>query len=146
MKWVMFLFGALLVVPSLSWGALDEARAEPNLEKRSALAMDNAVAAMKEIRPAYNAGDLDKVRAKAQEIEESVGLAYDSLEKTGKDPRRSPRWFKRAEIESHELLRSLDALQREMGFQDRPILDKTKEKVQQVHEDLLTGLMAGKRK
>jgi hypothetical protein len=135
-----------LVAAGPVWGNLDAARAEPNLEKRSALAMDNALAAVKDIRPAYNAGDLEKVRAKAREVEESVGLAYDSLEQTGKNPRRSPRWFKRAEIESNELLRSLDALQRDMSFQDRSILDQTKEKVQQVHEDLLTGLMGGKKK
>jgi hypothetical protein len=135
-----------LVAAGRVWGNLDEARAEPNLGKRSALAMDNALAAVKDIRPAYNAGDLEKVRAKAREVEESVGLAYDSLEQTGKNPRRSPRWFKRAEIESNELLRSLDALQRDMRFEDRSILDQTKEKVQQVHEDLLTGLMGGKKK
>jgi hypothetical protein len=136
----------LLMAAGRAWGTLDEARAEPNLGKRSALAMDNAVAALKEVRAAYNAGDLEKVRAKAREVEESVGLAYDSLEKTGKDPRRSPRWFKRAEIESNELLRNLDAVQRDMNFEDRPILDQTKEKVQQVHEDLLTGLMGGKKR
>jgi hypothetical protein len=126
--------------------ALDEARAETNLDKRSVLAMDNAVAALKDLRAAYNTGDLQKVKDKANEIEESVDLSYDSLEKTHKDPRRSPRWFKHAEIESSELLRSLESMQHDMSVEDRPILDKTRERVQQVHDDLLSGLMGGKRK
>ena len=33
-----------------------------------------------------------------------------------------------------------------MGFNDRPMLEKVKAKVQQVHDDLLVGLMEGKRK
>jgi hypothetical protein len=33
-----------------------------------------------------------------------------------------------------------------MSLDDRAILEKTKEKVQQVHDDLLAGLMGGKRK
>ena len=136
----------LLVAARPAWGALDEARAEPNLEKRSALAMDNAVAALREARMAYNAGDLARTSAKAKEIEESVDLAYASLEKTGKDPRRSPRWFKHAEIRSNELLRSLATFEHDMSFDDRAILEKTKERVQQVHDSLLAGLMGGKRK
>jgi hypothetical protein len=150
---IMRLLAHTLLLPAilLLWAGsvratLDEARAEPNLEKRSVLALDNAVAALKEVRSAYNASDLPKAKEKAQEIEESVDLAYTSLEMTGKDPRRSPRWFKRAEMECNELLRSIDTLQHDMSFEDRPILDKTKGKVQQVHDDLLTGLMGGKRK
>ena len=37
-------------------------------------------------------------------------------------------------------------LEHEMGFTDRPMLEKLKAKVQQVHDDLLVGLMEGKRK
>jgi hypothetical protein len=86
------------------------------------------------------------VTAKAAEVQESAELAFASLEKTGKDPRKSPKWFKRAEIESRDLLRSIETLERDMSFDDRVILEKAKEKVQQVHDDLLKGLMEGKRK
>lgn len=146
MKYRALVFGALLMAARLVGASLDEARAEPNLDKRSVLAMTNAVAALKDMRAAYNSGDLAKVKTKAQEVEDSVELAYDSLEKTGKDPRRSPRWFKHAEIQSSELLRSIDSVQREMSLEDRPLLDKTKDRVQHVHDDLLNGLMGGKRK
>ena len=80
------------------------------------------------------------------EIQDSAALCFTSLMQTGKDPRRSPRWFKRAEIESRDLLRSLETLQHDMSVSDRDVLDKAKLKVQQIHDDLLTGLMEGKRK
>jgi hypothetical protein len=66
--------------------------------------------------------------------------------KTGKDPRKSPKWFKQAEIETRSLLRRIETLQQQMSFSDRELLDKTKAKVQQVHDDLLVGLMEGKHK
>jgi hypothetical protein len=145
MRWIMA--GAfLLLVAGVSLADLDQARAEPNLEKRSKLALDNAVAALKEAREAYKAGDMQKVTAKASEVQESAELAFTSLVKTGKDPRKSPKWFKRAEIESRDLLRSIETLEHDMSLDDRVILEKAKEKVRQVHDDLLTGLMEGKRK
>ena len=143
-----YLFLVLLAVGAADRlrASLDEARAEPNLEKRSALALNNAVAALKDLRAAYDASDLTTCAAKAREIQESVAMAYDSLEKTGKNPRRSPRWFKHAEIETSELLRSINTLQQDMRYEDRSILDETKEVVERVHDKLLTGLIEGKRK
>jgi hypothetical protein len=145
MRWIVAV-ALFLLAAGVSLADLDPARAEPNLEKRSKLALDNAVAALKEAREAYNAGDTQKVTAKAAEVQESAELAFASLEKTGKDPRKSPKWFKRAEIESRDLLRSIETLEHDMSFDDRVILEKAKEKVQQVHDDLLKGLMEGKRK
>ena len=145
MRWIVA--GALfLLAAGISPADLDPARAEPNLEKRSKLALDNAVAALKEAREAYNAGDMQKVTAKASEVQESAEMAFTSLVKTGKDPRKSPKWFKRAEIETRDLLRSIETLEHDMSFDDRVILEKAKERVQQVHDDLLKGLMEGKRK
>jgi len=125
---------------------LKQAMAEPNLEKRSKLALDNAYAALKEARAAYDEGDLDRVRRKIEETSASVDLADESLRQTGKDPRRSPKWFKRAEMETRELSRRIDGFQQEMSYTDRPMLEQLKTKVQQVHEGLLTGLMEGKHK
>ncbi len=125
---------------------LKTALAERDLGRRSKLALENAGAAMKAARESYQKGDNAALAAAAQEIEDSVGLAWDSLESTGKNPRKSPRWFKQAEIETRNLLKKLDSLQHDMGFEDRPVLDKAKARLQQVHDDLLTGLMEGKSK
>ncbi len=125
---------------------LKRALAEPNLEKRSKLAMDNAKAAYQSAREAYQKGDLDQVKALASEIEESVQLVLQSLEQTGKNPRSSPRYFKSAEQETSQLARRIQGFQEEMSYTERPMLDETKARVQEVHDKLLLGLMEGKKK
>ena len=139
---------ALGLVPasSLLHADLKAALAERDLGRRSKLALDNAGAALKAAREAYQKGDNPALAAAAREFQESVDLAWDSLESTGKNPRKSPRWFKPAEIETRNLLKKLDTLQHDMGFEDRPVLDKAKARLQKVHDDLLTGLMEGKSK
>ena len=137
---------AVGLVPAELHADLDKAKAEPNLEKRSALALANAAAAFQTARAAYQKGDIDAVAAAAAEIQESVDLAYTSLTQTGKNPRKSPKWFKKAEIQTRDLARKLDSLEQEMSFTERPILARVRAKVQQVHDDLLVGLMEGKKK
>jgi hypothetical protein len=125
---------------------LKPALAESNLGKRSKLALDNAAVALKAAREAYGKGDNEKVAVVVEEIRQSVDLAYDSLMQTGKNPRNSPRWFKPAEISTRDLSKKLDTFQRDMDYADRAMLDKLKARVQQVHDELLLGLMEGKRK
>jgi len=137
----------LIVLVSASWcGDLQQARAEPNLEKRARLALENAATRLQAAREAYQKDDTAGVSANAAELQESVDLAFTSLNETHKDPRRSPKWFKYAEIQTRDLLRKLDTFQRDMSFQDRGLLEKVKEDVQQVHDKLLLGLMEGKPK
>ena len=125
---------------------LDAVRAEANLEKRSKLALDNAASARRSAREAYQAGDTATVTAKTDEIGESVDLAYNSLTETGKNPRKSPKWFKHAEMETRELTRRLEDFAQQMNYNDRAILDKIRARVEQVHDELLTGLMEGRKK
>jgi len=136
----------LISTPGLLPADLKIALNERDLGKRSKLALDNAGVALKEAREAYQQGDNKALAAAAQEIEDSVSLAWDSLESTGKNPRKSPRWFKHAEIETRNLLKKLDTLQRDLPFEDRPVLDKAKARIQKVHDDLLKGVMEGKGK
>src|SRR5215831_1235964 len=121
---------ALTTVGSLR-ADLSKARSEPNLEKRSQLALENAQVEYRAARDAYNKGDNQQTVTAISEIQESVTLAVTSLRQTGKDPRRSPKYFKKAEIETRDLLRKLEGFQHEMGYEDRPMLDKLKENVQQ---------------
>jgi hypothetical protein len=124
---------------------LKRAMAEPNLEKRSALALENAAAALRSAREAYEKGDNDQVAKAAAEVLESVNLAATSLEESGKNPRRSP-WFKKAEISTRDLSRRIQDFQDQMSYFDRPLLDKLKARVQEVHEELLLGVMEGRKK
>jgi len=137
---------AIGLFPAFLHADLKQAMAEPNLEKRSKLALDNAVAAYQVARTAYQNGENDRVTAAITEIQESVDLADNSLTQTGKNPRKSPKWFKKAEIETRDLLRKLESFQQEMSFTERPMLDKAKARVQEVHDSLLLGLMEGKKK
>ena len=137
----------LLLLPAAVLRAdLAQVKAEPNLEKRSKLALDHAESTLKAARAAYAAGDSDKTKALISEVRESVELAGNSLNETGKNPRKSPKYFKRAEIETRALLKKIEAFQDEMNVSDRPTLDPLRAKVQQVHDDLLMGIMEGKRK
>jgi hypothetical protein len=127
-----------------AWADLAAARAEQNPERRAKLALENAGAALTASRRSYENGDIEKAGVLAAEIGESVSLAYDSLVSTGKNPRKSPRWFKYAEIQTRDLLRRLDTFNLDLSATDRPLLGKVKETVLEVHDRLLHGLMEGK--
>jgi len=135
---------ALCAAPA--WADLAAARAEQNPERRARLALDNAAAALTAARHSYENGDIQTAGALAAEIGESAALAYDALVSTGKNPRKSPRWFKYAEIRTRDLLRRLDTFSLDMSATDRPLLGKVKETVLEVHDHLLQGLMEGKAK
>jgi hypothetical protein len=136
----------MLLLAGAARADLKAARAERDLGKRSKLALDNADANLKQARTAFQHGDTAALTAAVAEMRESVDLAHDSLKSTGKDPRRSPKWFKHAEIETRDLLRKVETLQQDLSFQDRAILDDLKTRLQQVHDELLLGLMEGKKK
>ena len=135
----------LLLSGSALRADLKRAMAEQNLEKRSGLALENASAALKGARSAYDKGDNEEVAKDAAEVLESVELAFTSLSQSGKNPRRSD-WFKKAEISTRDLIRRIEAFQEQMSYMDRPMLDKLKARVQQVHDQLLLGVMEGRKK
>jgi hypothetical protein len=144
----LLLFTLMLAAggPAVLRADLKQVKAEPNLEKRSKLALDLAESTLKEARTVYGNGDTAKVTPLIAQVREAVELAEQSLKETGKNPRKSPKYFKRAEIETRALLKRIEAFQDEMNVNDRPSLDVLRSKVQQVHDDLLMGIMEGKKK
>jgi hypothetical protein len=124
---------------------LKAAMAENDLGKRSKLALDNAAAALKAAREAYNKGESAQVSAAAKEILDSVNLANDSLKATGKNPRKSPKWFKAAELSTRDLAKRIETLQHDMPFEERNVLDQARTRTLEIHDELLMGLMEGKR-
>jgi hypothetical protein len=125
---------------------LAQVKAEPNLERRSRAALENADRSLKASRQAYEAGDLKLTRDLLDELDQSVNLAEESLKDTGKDPVKSPKYFKNAEIKTGYLLRKIESFSQDMNVADRPMADKVKEDVQEVHDRLLHGIMRGKKK
>lgn len=145
----MSLCGVWLVVALAAgpaWADLTAARAERNLEKRSRKALENADRAAAAARQAYRNGDLKQSQAALEEVGESVLLAHESLKQTGKDPARSPKHFKHAEIKTRALLRRLDDFRQEMSIEDRDALDRVRAVIDRIHRELLEGILGGRKK
>jgi hypothetical protein len=124
---------------------LASVKSEPNLEKRSELALTNANTALDSARDAYGQGDLDKTQANLDEVLDSVDIAYQALSDTGKDPRKD-RFFKRAELRTRELIRRLEGLGQTMSVADRGTVDKVRDRISEIHDNLLKGIMSKKKK
>lgn len=119
---------------------------EPNLERRSQLAMDYAGTALDAARTAYQSSDLAKTQTSLTEVGAAVDLAYDSLQQTGKEARRDPKFFKRAELSTRQLLRRIEGLAESMSYEDRAAAEKLRDRVAAIHDELLQGIMAKRKK
>ena len=124
---------------------LNSVQQEPNLEKRNQLAIECANSALDTARTSYQANDLDKTRVSLDEAGEAVSLAYNSLKQTGKEARRDPKFFKRTELATRQLLRRIEGMAEGMNFEDRALVDKLRERVTAIHENLLQDIMAKKK-
>lgn len=121
-------------------------KTERKPEKRAEKALDNAQDAFKKARHAYmEKGDLTQTATLLDEIMDSVQLAYDSLIETGKNPSKSPKHFKKAEIRTRDMLRKLADFRDQMSALDRDGIDKIHASIQKIHDDLLAGIMGDKK-
>ena len=123
---------------------LSAIKMEPNLERRSERAIDNASAAMDAARDAASAGDSAKAKAALEEVRDSVDLSYQSLVDSGKSARRNPKFFKRAELKTRELMRRLEGLAQAVDSEDRTFVESVRERVSTVHDDLIKDIMQKK--
>jgi polyhydroxyalkanoate synthesis regulator phasin len=138
------LCACVLVLPVQADLASVKAEAKP--DKRAGKALDNAQDAFKNARDQYlEKGDMKQASAYLDEMMESVQLAYDSLIATGKNPGKSPKNFKKAEIRTRDLLRKLADFRDQMSALDRDGIDKIRESIQKIHDDLLAGIMGDKK-
>jgi hypothetical protein len=125
---------------------LGPAKAEPNLEKRSRLALENADKRMDEANQAYDAGNWDAVLAAMEESRASVDLAIESLKQSGKNPRSGGKYFKNAEIRTRELARKIESFRQKASVDERAPIEKLREHVQRVHDELLDSIMSRAKK
>ncbi len=142
-------FFLLILLTALAYGSfqpsgLDDLKAEPNLEKRARLALEYAEQELTSAKDAYGKGDTKNTVAHLDEIRESVELARASLQETGKNARKRSRPFKYGETKTRDMLKRLDALQNAMDFDDRKLIEPVREKLQEVHEAWLLGIMGAK--
>jgi hypothetical protein len=138
-----FLF---IVIASLGFAYdLDSVKNEPNLEKRSELALSNAETELQAAKDAYQKGDEAKAQAASTELAESVELAYSWLIESGKDPRRSPKFFKKAELSTRQLLRRLEGVIDALSLEDRAALESARARISNVHDNLILAIMGRKK-
>lgn len=145
-SWSAWLLVSSLFAIGLLAGDLAAVRKEPNLERRAELALTNADAAVTAARTAYEAGKADEFAASLTEVRDSVDLCLDSLEATGKHPRRNPKYFKRSELKLRTLSRRMATLAAEVGFDDRPKVEELQKFVDDAQEQLITGIMSRRKK
>lgn len=120
----MIRLSALLLLSTLLGAAdLSVVKTEPNLEKRSEKALVYANDVLAAMRAELDKNNVDKIKDHLRELEATVDLSIDSLKATGKNARRNPKYFKRAELRLRELQRRLETFRRDMSFDDRPVLD-----------------------
>ena len=141
MPWLM-----IALLPCVLCAAdLASIQQEPNPERRSQMAIDNANSSLDAARKQYQDGDTDKADASLNEVSASVDLAYQSLLDTGKEARRDPKFFKRTELATRQLLRRIEGVAESMSFQDRQMAEKLRDHVATVHDSLLQAIMSKKK-
>jgi hypothetical protein len=123
---------------------LDAIRKEASLERRSELALANADVALDRARKAYLDGEDALFRAAVAEVGESIDLCKQSLDDSGRNARKRPKYFKKAEIGIRRLSRRLDSLRIEVSVDDRPVLDPIVLRAHQLQEEILLAIMGKK--
>ena|ERR1700676_1926897 len=131
---------ALLIV----FADITALKSEPDLEKRSELALANADHAIDEAKEAYNTGNDKAEQAALVEVQESVQASYDALERTNKAPRKS-KYYKNAELKVRALIRRLTSFRENVGFETRQSVDAVIKKLSDVHDQLVSDVMSKKK-
>jgi hypothetical protein len=124
---------------------LGAVQSEPDLDKRSELALTNADHEIDEARKAYTAGDEKGTEGALEEVSQSVVVCYDALEHSHTAPRKS-KYYKRAEQKVQVLIRRLSGFRDEVGFEARQSVERTINKLSDVHDQLITDIMSKKRR
>lgn len=113
-----------------------------DLERRSKQALQFADQRFDEAVGAYERGELERGAAELEWIGDAVELAVESLQATGKHPRRHPRHFKQAEIRTRRLLQRLRDVRAKAHLEDKPAFDQAMRRVDRANSALLEGLMS----
>ena len=128
----------------LAFADITAVKSEPDLEKRSELALANADHAIDEAKLAYTSGNDEAQKAALLEVEASVETSYEALERTNKAPRRS-KYYKNAELKVRALMRRLASFREEVGFDTRQSVDTAIKKLSDVHDQLINDVMSKKK-
>jgi hypothetical protein len=125
---------------------LESARNEPNLEHRAELALENANEAIDKAKQYAVDSQFDKLHLAVVEVQQSVELCQESLTATGKDPRKNTRQFKKVEMRIHQLTRRLKGFEDEVSVEDKPVIHKVAERLEEINDEIVGGIFSKKKK
>jgi hypothetical protein len=134
----------LAVVILLAFADIAAIKAEPDLNRRSELALMNADQKIDEAREAYQAGNEQGEQAAISQVSESVEISYAALKESSDTPRKS-KYYKRAELKLTALMRRLSGFRDEVNFEFRPNVEAVLKRMSDIHDDLLSDIMSKKK-
>jgi hypothetical protein len=135
-------FAAAALAQQPTWDAV---KAEADPEKQSQMALELAQAGVDGIVDAYRQGLPEQARAMSARIVEAVELSLKALEASGKNARSRPKHFKRAEIATRKLARSLEGAQRQLIYDERQDLEPVIRRVEAINAEILSKIMETRR-
>lgn len=139
---LFLLFAAAALGQQPTWEAV---KAEPDPEKQSQMALELAQHGVDGVVEAYRQGLPEQARAMSARIVEAVELSLKALEASGKDARNRPKHFKRAEIATRKLARSLESAQRQLIYDEREDLEPVIKHIEAINGEILSKIMQTRR-
>ena len=80
-----------------------------------------------------------------EQIQEAVARAHQGRSATGKNPRKNPKHFKRAEIQTRNLVKQLRGLSRDLNYDEREVVESVMDRVSAINDQLLLAIMTKKK-
>jgi hypothetical protein len=125
-------------------GQLDTVKAEPDLNRRAELAVDQADHALDAARKAWQDGDWSATESALAQLRDAAELSNASLEQT-KQPPRNNRHYKTVEMKMRNLLRRVDAFRLEVDYDQRDAVNQVETRLQELHDKILDAVMTKRR-
>jgi hypothetical protein len=131
----------LLALVLLAFADIGAVKSEPDVERRSELALASADKEMDAARLAYNGGDDKAAQQALGEVRELVDVSYDALEHSNRAPRKS-KYYKNAELKLSALLRRLNGFRDQVSVDSRELVEVVIKRVSDVHDEVLAAIMS----
>ena len=131
----------LLALALLAYADIAAVKSEPDLDRRSELALASADKEMDAARQAYNGGDEKAQQQALLQVRELVDVSYDALEHSNRAPRKS-KYYKNAELKLKALLRRLNSFRDQVNFENREAVEAVAKRVSEVHDEVLAAIMS----
>jgi hypothetical protein len=120
---------------------MELAKQETNLEKRSDMAL--AVADLELDKCKVSQPSPQELFASMTRVREAVDLSVASLRESGKNPRKNPKYFKRAEVKMRELRRKLEGIKAAADIDDRPKVATLVDHLSSIEDRLVHATTSG---